>query len=226
VRSSQYAIVDGTVDPGSVDLSSEQRASIVRVLLNSEARFDLCTGMFIAQDWVLTARHCQSAAGFVVLGSDSTAPLATGAVERAWSHPELDLLLLHVPRLSPAVPFEPLSLRSAPLDQSWQGRSVELAGFGETDTGEVGRLRFVTEPITSVGDVSVIVDGMGRSGACLGDSGGPLLAVGADAAIEVIGVLNAGSASCKGRDRYVRIDVAMPWLTEIVTSFADPCDGT
>jgi secreted trypsin-like serine protease len=52
---------------------------------------------------------------------------------------------------------------------------------------------------------------LGKTGACVGDSGGPLLGKTMDGRIEVLGLLEAGSASCTGEDFYTRLDRLKSW---------------
>ena len=94
---------------------------------------------------------------------------------------------------------------------------VTLAGLGETEDGSLQGLRFVNEKIVAVGNIEVTVDGIHESGACAGDSGGPLLARGNDGKAGVIGVLDRGSSSCVGRDVYLRVDRLRSWALEVMT---------
>jgi hypothetical protein len=63
---------------------------------------------------------------------------------------------------------------------------------------------------------SVTVDGFGVSGACNGDSGGPLLVRAPDGRLVVAGVLTSGSASCRDEDTYVRVDAVVSWIQETI----------
>ena len=67
------------------------------------------------------------------------------------------------------------------------------------------------------------MDGGGVRGACLGDSGGPLLA-GVPAML--VGVLSGGSLDCVGIDRYERLDTLTTWIDDTIERAAsDPCRG-
>jgi secreted trypsin-like serine protease len=60
-----------------------------------------------------------------------------------------------------------------------------------------------------------VVDGEGRTGACAGDSGGPLLVADSSGQARVAGVLDRGSADCLGLDLYTRIDALADWIERV-----------
>lgn len=215
-------IYGGSADLGALELSSAQLASIVRVVGELPGGdSELCSGQFVAEDWVLTAKHCP--ATFVELDPGDGGPSTTRLVEATRAHSEFDLLLLRVQKLAPLRPMKPIDRRVSPLDASWEGSQVVLAGFGDTSTGPATALQFATEQIVAVTEDTITVDGNGTSGACLGDSGGPLLAFGSQG-VELLGTLSKGSSSCLGEDVYVRIDRAAPWIAESTGAVAsEPC---
>ena len=55
------------------------------------------------------------------------------------------------------------------------GVAVELAGYGLDEQGGSGALRYLVEQVVAASHSLVTVAGFGRSGACEGDSGAPLL---------------------------------------------------
>ncbi|MBV9949447.1 MAG: trypsin-like serine protease, partial [Myxococcales bacterium] len=91
-----------------------------------------------------------------------------------------------------------------------------MAGYGATENGTLRSLRFLAESITSLDAEQITVRGFGKSGACEGDSGGPLLVRGADGAPLVAGVMSLGSASCLDEDTYVRLDAIEGWVNATV----------
>ena len=103
-----------------------------------------------------------------------------------------------------------------------EGSVVELAGYGLTESGETRALHFVVEQVASLDAWSITVDGFGATGACLGDSGGPLLVRSYDGTARVAGVLQSGSATCLGEDTYARVDNLASWIAEIVAPLAPP----
>ena len=75
-----------------------------------------------------------------------------------------------------------------------------------------GELRFAEEPIAEIGPLEISMDGQGRTGACAGDSGGPLLVADGSGSPRIAGVLSAGSVDCLGVDLYVRSDSFLRWV--------------
>jgi hypothetical protein len=104
------------------------------------------------------------------------------------------------------------------------GQVAEMGGFGLTEAQAAGGLRFLVESIVGIDGSTIEVDGFGRSGACEGDSGGPLLARGPDGSAVVIGVLSMGPATCRDRDTYARVDTVASWISGVVGSV--PGSGT
>jgi hypothetical protein len=126
------------------------------------------------------------------------------------AHPTSDLLLVELAgrREDFCKLLEPIPLAEGSSPEV--GTLVELAGLGLDEDGGHGKRRFAAETVVDLpGDgAEIVVDGLGRTGACTGDSGGPLLVRASDGTVRVAGVLTAGSADCVGRDRYLRVDRA------------------
>ena len=218
------AIHFGTAEPARLPLTFGQRSAVARVDLGTA-----CSGIVVAPRWVLTARHCAAATsdseppGAEVLVGAGAVPDRRIPVARIVRHGVLDLALLELgldardvmPELEP-VPIVTFTLSAL------VGELAEAAGYGQREDGERGERRFFAAPIESVlGDV-LTVDGMGRAGTCFGDSGGPLLVVGAGGA-RVAGISSVGDPSCVGRSRFVRLDIARGWV-ESHTGAAPPDD--
>jgi hypothetical protein len=168
----------------------------------------------------------------IVPGNLGDAVVQRSPVDRAWLHPELDIVLLEAQELlAQNLSSEPLSPARVVFDDAWVGSPVELAGYGVTETGELGSLQFVIEEVVRVEPDHLVVDGGGRTGACAGDSGGPLLGRDDGGALRVLGILDGGQSSCTGEDDYTRVDRLFDWppLQEHVLSYLDhgpvSCEG-
>jgi|SRR5688572_3682048 len=226
----QQFIVGGDPIPQLLPLTSAQARAIVTVSLTSpesDHEETLCTGVVVGARAVLTARHCldrdadgtwdSRVAGavtrtLVALGSPDDPAILQGPPDDAWLHPELDVALLEAGWLEDAA-FDVAALLpiTGPLDERWVGAPVELAGYGLSEFSEPPTLRFAIETVTRVEPSHVVVDGMGRSGACTGDSGGPLLGRANDGRTRVLGILDDGDSSCVGEDFYTRLDRMLDW---------------
>jgi hypothetical protein len=214
-------IVGGTPGPTLVRLPESDQSAIVAVLVRGApgAEPDLCSGVVIAPGAVLTARHCidssSAEAGAspevsVALGSPFDPSSPEGLVDHIWLHPLLDVALLEVDWLEERVDLGLLPPELAELDASWVGREVELAGYGASADGELGTLAFAVESLTRIESDHLVVDGEGETGACIGDSGGPLLGT-TSAGVRVLGVLDDGDPSCVDEDFYTRVDRLASW---------------
>lgn len=215
LASLRQAIVAGTPEATFLSLSDVERENIalIRSSAPGPARATpLCSAVVLPGGLGLSAAHCAAI-------EQPSLTLPSGAelsILSSTLHPELDVLVhvLHS-ACGPLPPGLPLMQDTGALQI--RDRLV-LAGYGETELYLRGELRFVVEELAEVSAQELVVDGKGRSGACGGDSGGPLLSrdLGAQGRVAVAGILSQGDASCRGRDRYVRVDAFEDWLA---TSF-------
>lgn len=202
-----------STDPFELE-AREQNAVVALTVSVEDTGAGLCTGVLISPLRVLTARHCANllpdrVSAFV--GPSVEAATFQSSVLGFDTHDELDIAVAELETAVPAdlaTPLEPISGR----EMLEVGMLATLVGYGLTEHDRAGTRLFLQEPIKEIEADAVIVDGGGETGACLGDSGGPLLMRDADGRHRIIGVLSAGSASCVDLDLYQRLEGARALL--------------
>jgi hypothetical protein len=216
IASRTGAIVGGTTSSAYLALGAAQEHAIVRVQGEvGGSRKIICSGVLVFGEVVITAKHCVEDLPPEILSLGIGPPGPPLMIRSVTQSPTVDLAVLapdwetSITALS--LELEPLSVATA-LDATAEGHRVMLAGFGEDDAGSTGGLLFATEVIAKVEDDVLTTTGFGASGACAGDSGGPLLGRDASGEVTVLGILSSGSASCQGTDRFVRLDQEAAWL--------------
>jgi hypothetical protein len=222
-------LVAATTNETFLGLSPAQAGAIVELIDGSGGSDALCSGSFVAPDWVLSAAHCLAIASPAArLHLDPTSSPVVLPFARTEVHPSLDLALFQIDAAAWVDANDVRDLGVTPIaassaaDELSLGDPVELAGYGLTQTDAARERRFLVESIVEVADTTLRVDGFGLTGACEGDSGGPLLARGAGGSLVVAGALSTGSASCRGTDRYVRTAAAADWLGSVTGIYAAP----
>jgi hypothetical protein len=208
------ALINGTALPEVAELTTNERHAIVAI--EDSAGALRCTGTVVDDLRVLTAAQCLGDGHIVArFYSGELIPL-----EVVVAQSEGVVLLENTSRALPDG-VTPLPLWRDDITRNWVGHTATLAGFGITETQELGKLRFLDEPITDVTASTIEVDGMGSHGACAGDLGAPLI-MGNGAKSSVAGVLVSVSASCTGVDGYRRIDDIVQELERLYGNDAGP----
>lgn len=194
------------------------RRSVVQI---ESSRGELCSGAVIAPDLVLTAAHCvlQRASYRVVVVDHRFRRFAVRAIAAAL-HPSF--VPGTTPRTQPGIDLailklaQPLGPEFTPLDpasaaQVGQGEFVDLAGFGlageemrgtarilrRTRLVSLGTLQ-VANKVLVVADEDRLAETTG-SGACRGDSGGPIVRGGPRGGFQLLGIVSWSSGALHAR---------------------------
>jgi secreted trypsin-like serine protease len=202
-----------STDPLELE-AREQNAVVALTQSSNQVQGGLCSGVLINPRRVLTARHCAE-----LLPDDVSVFVGPSVAEHTFQVPVLrfkehgtyDVAIAELEAAVPAdlaTPLEPITGADA-IDV---GMLATLVGYGLTEHDSLGVRLFLQEPIVEVDADFVTVDGNGRTGACVGDSGGPLLVRDEEGQHRIAGVLSAGSASCLGVDLYQRLERVRAWL--------------
>ena len=232
VETVSQAIVNGSRAPRAVGLKPGEILAIGALTNFSDPTSTFCTGTLITNRVVVTAAHCIArsngsvlTAGEIsfVVGEDPTINGTVFGVASVAVHPdynpqsdvadEPDVAILTLDQnASDLVPdVVPVEFNRHPLTgldaEALVNRTVEIGGYGVTRSDERGRF-FTSLPIISIGELTLAIDGRGLTGACGGDSGGPILTLNTRGVPVVLGVLRGGSDDCVSRDNYVRLDIA------------------
>lgn len=211
-------------------------ASIWYAGVDDEYYESICTGSLIAPDVVLTAAHCLFNSGtyYVQMGSniiDGENDATFYEVDAVWKNPRYskrtlvnDIGLLKLTRPQSNVAPMPFATRSD-LKAVRKAKNMEILGWGKNQSGESATyLRYtkVTEqarvarslypakyynPNTMIAAGRYIKRERVYTGACYGDSGGPLLA-NIKGVKKVIGVTSWGKSGCNTKAPTVFTNVA------------------
>ncbi len=200
---------------------------VVAVVAKGELR---CTGVLVASDAVLTARHCLPASE-VYLGTRADRPRHRRDVVRTIGHPDprFDVALLF---LGQPLPAQPRALRPAAGSLLPVGQAT-LIGYGSTSVygrGGEGRKRVTWVHLAGWGcdgarvhtaecdpDAEMVIPRFAGRDTCSGDSGAPVFETMQDRSERVLAIVSRGIPSrrqtCGQGGIYVRADRIATWVT-------------
>ncbi|AWN46499.1 peptidase S1 [Methylobacterium terrae] len=201
------------------------------------SRGGVCTGIVLARDVVLTAAHCAApgAEHRVHYRDESGAPVMLGLAARA-VHPgydagaikgrrrSIDLALLRTETALPAR-FVPAALTEAPVAA---GTPLTLGGYGVARPGDhrsTGTFRTASLPLVEpYGPSRILVwlKGAAGSGACEGDSGGPVAGAGGSVLAVTTWASGSGKAACGGISQGVLVGPQRAWIARTTAEWGAP----
>lgn len=215
------AIINGNADT--------THQAVVAISLQSTTEGGICSGTIIKTDpathigWVLTAAHCVDdlAPNYVLQGDDfSKSSLVYDVVDFAAdpSHVKGDvsstkdfgvIRIIGVDATTPTIDL------AGATDGLAVGSAVESVGFGKTtpatDMTDDNTIRHSLDKNISALSAATITYNQSTSGICLGDSGGPVLAM-VGGVQKVAGVHSYVTNECTGTGVSGRVSFDLTWI--------------
>jgi hypothetical protein len=234
-----WAVGGGDPDPG------HSQVGMFYTFNDAAGGAEVCSGTLVAPQAVLTAAHCAAVVEgwqnggfevFFVVGPSVEELVEAEPVDRVDPHPDWDLDTLTADvgvavLTRPIDAVEPLSIGDSTLSDSDLGTELQLIGWGGTasDGSGAGTRRIGHVGLAALYDADLQVDETAGQSSCPGDSGGPVLRVGAGGETDIVSVTSWGTFSgldCGPVGGGVRLDVYRPWVEEQVAATLAALDDT
>jgi len=193
-----------------------------------------CGGSLIAEDWILTAKHCAQYPRIELgdqdlMGGDGES-YPNQDRDNRFCHPSADIALIRVER--PPAGGSTIKPAALATNNDWESQSIVLAGWGNNFSSNLQRAEVHLVDCSSVFPSEVVnnktfctIDSM--SEALQGDSGGPVLAFDAAGRPILAGVMSTVDSAItpNGRpNRHVRVLEFTTWIRSVMNNTASPSD--
>lgn len=215
----ESALQGGSGRAALLGVSAQEMTGVIRLELSGADTVERkCSGVLLRTGAVVTAAHCLPLELDQVRLANSEDAM-TVVVDRVARHPTLDIGLLFLPQDASREleDFAPIGISDVVVAK---GDLVQLAGYGSDGLTLDTTLTFAVEEVTAVTKDYIEVTGGGFSGACEGDSGGPMLVRQDNGSVAVVAVLSSGHTSCRATDRYISMNLTVDWLRAQLPSVA------
>lgn len=215
---------------GGTPVSSNRWRDAAGIYYGPAGQGPSCTGVLVAPNVVLTARHCLGGIQQVLLGATSWVEPDGEfiAIQSEWAHPSLDVGALVLVRNASVPPRVIASGCVVDRDLS-NGADVAIVGYGAVDTQASVLSAELREAFSTVVDFDCSVRagcgavgeelGAGGDGvdSCNGDSGGPLYLL-SEHYDYLVGTTSRAfydaTVPCSQGGVYVRPDAILDWIEE------------
>ena len=209
---------------------------VVVVLIRGGGRAGFCSGVVLGPNVILTAGHCvKPLKDMRIFYRDASGAPVFAQVRAVVRHPQFKpdaiarrVVSIDLALIETATPIDP-RFAAMDLDDTGEtaiGQSLKVAGFGvgrEGDQKSAGALRsaslVVREPLSKVLVWAADPNGAG-AGACVGDSGGPILSGEGRKVLAIIAWSEGQSGShCGALTQGILVAPARDWIRATIETW-------
>lgn len=194
-------------------INGEETAEYPAVALLQRPGGPICTATLVGRRTVVTAAHCVPAGEMPQLLADGESwPIASITPNPSFRMGGYfyDLAVIG---LAAAPSVQPIPLATEPPAA---GQQVVLVGYGSSHDGATGIKRAGSNTVAEVTNMLLVIKGSanGAANTCLGDSGGPVLALQQGHLVQV-GVHSSLTGDCGDQSQATRLDPLRGWATTV-----------